>query len=70
MRIDQRLPDIALRPFIDRYWSWESAGTSPTLLPLMPGPGGMEIFFHFHTPCVRSECAPRALAARSYCITL
>lgn len=51
MHIDHRLPDPALRPFIDRYWSWEQTSRPPpALLPLMPGPGGMEIFFHFHTP--------------------
>jgi AraC-like DNA-binding protein len=64
MRIDHRLPDIPLRPFIDRYWSWQSTGTPPTLLPLMPGPGGMEIFFHFHTPFVRSDGAANARPVR------
>jgi AraC-like DNA-binding protein len=58
MRIDHRLPDVALRPVIDRYWSWEhTSRPPPALLPLMPGPGGMEIFFHFHTPFAHQSAA-------------
>ncbi|CAB3755610.1 MULTISPECIES: helix-turn-helix domain-containing protein [Burkholderia] len=54
MRVDHRLPAAPLRALIDRYWSWDGAGMpSPALLPVMPGPGGMEIFFHFHAPFER-----------------
>lgn len=44
-------PAIALRPVIDRYWAWKQApGEHPPLMPLWPGPGGIEIFFHFGEP--------------------
>jgi len=67
MLIDHRLPDVALRPFIDRYWSWEHTSHSPpALLPLMPGPGGMEIFFHFHTPFARQSTPDSPLARLPY----
>lgn len=48
MKVTHRRPAAPLRGVIDRYWSWES-GEAPRLplLPMMPSPGGMEIFFHF-----------------------
>jgi len=42
------LPHPALRGVIDRYWSW--AGAPAPLLPLVPGPGGLELFFHHRQP--------------------
>ncbi|RUL77550.1 helix-turn-helix domain-containing protein [Dyella choica] len=51
MRIAHRLPAPSLSLFVDRYWSWESdGGALLRLLPLMPSPGGLEIFFHYATP--------------------
>jgi AraC-like DNA-binding protein len=48
MKITHRRPAAPLRTIIDRYWSWESEHDTPLpLLPMMPSPGGMEIFFHF-----------------------
>ncbi len=61
MRHHHCRPCTELRPFIDRYWSWESAdGLVPPLLPLMPGPGGMEVFFHLGEPfvCQATPCRP------------
>lgn len=42
-----RRPHPALRPLIDRYWGWEApCGHAAPLMPLLPGPGGMELMFH------------------------
>jgi len=73
MRIDHRLPAAPLRAFIDRYWSWDGAGLpSPALLPVMPGPGGMEVFFHFHVPFERrsvdGECMQALPLAHVTCV--
>ncbi|KRE88691.1 hypothetical protein ASG87_08920 [Frateuria sp. Soil773] len=64
MRIVHRLPAPPLRAVVDRYWSWEGAET-PRLLPLMPGPGGLEVFFHYGAPFARRrddrvQALPRA----------
>jgi AraC-like DNA-binding protein len=54
MRITHRRPIAALQTAIDRYWGWDTRGaaggraaSAVRLMPLLPGPGGMEIFFHF-----------------------
>ncbi|VVE86255.1 helix-turn-helix domain-containing protein [Pandoraea bronchicola] len=54
MRITHRRPTAALQTAIDRYWGWDvraasgvRAASAVRLMPLLPGPGGMEIFFHF-----------------------
>ena len=60
MRVVHRLPAPPLRAVIDRYWSWE--GTDPLrLLPLMPSPGGLELFFHYGTPFALDERGARML---------
>ncbi|WP_266170011.1 AraC family transcriptional regulator [Dyella subtropica] len=56
MKIVHRLPAAPLRSVIDRYWSWEGADAL-RLLPLMPSPGGLEIFFHYGRPfAARNDC--------------
>lgn len=42
------LPPPALRPFVERLWSWESDGPVP-LPVLLPGTGA-ELVFHYRTP--------------------
>ncbi len=50
MRIRQSLPAPALRPYVDRYWSWESeAGEAFDLPTLLPGTGA-ELFIHYRRP--------------------
>ncbi|AVF39421.1 helix-turn-helix domain-containing protein [Pandoraea apista] len=54
MRITHRRPAAALQATIDRYWGWDTRSASGAnsalalpMMPLLPGPGGMEVFFHF-----------------------
>ncbi|MBK8479237.1 MAG: AraC family transcriptional regulator [Opitutaceae bacterium] len=42
------LPPPALRPFVERLWSWESDGPVPLPL-LLPGTGA-DLLFHYRTP--------------------
>lgn len=60
MRVVHHLPAAPLRPVIDRYWSWEGPDEL-RLLPLMPSPGGLELFFHYGTPFALDECGARRL---------
>ncbi|WP_176399122.1 helix-turn-helix domain-containing protein [Pandoraea sp. PE-S2T-3] len=69
LRITHQRPAAALQSTIDRYWGWDACGTPGTpaapavqLMPLIPGPGGMEIFFHFGEPFAAQSGArlPRA----------
>lgn len=60
MRVVHRLPAPPLRAVIDRYWSWEGADIL-RLLPLMPSPGGLELFFHYGTPFALDERGARML---------
>jgi AraC-like DNA-binding protein len=56
MRLSYCVPDRRLRFVIDRFWGWEAApGERPVLLPALPGPGGLEIFFHYHDGFVRTD---------------
>lgn len=49
-RTFQALPTPALRPFIDRYWGWDSTQAEPVVLPcLLPGTGA-ELYFHYRSP--------------------
>lgn len=60
MRVVHHLPAPPLRAVVDRYWSWE--GTDALrLLPLMPSPGGLELFFHYGTPFALDERGARRL---------
>lgn len=58
------LPAPELRPFIDRYWSWE--GEAGAALPMMLPGTGAELFFHIGEPFLMGgpgaipERAPRA----------
>jgi len=50
MNIFNLIPAVALRPFIDRFWGWESAPPETVQLPtLLPGTGA-ELYFHFGAP--------------------
>lgn len=50
MRTFHLRPIAPLRPYIDRFWGWESAAGETVPLPtLLPGTGA-EVFFHFRTP--------------------
>jgi AraC-like DNA-binding protein len=52
-------PSPQLRPYIDRYWSWEGTQPLPALLP--PGTGS-ECIFHYGSPyLLDGKEAPRAL---------
>lgn len=43
-------PSLALRPYIDRLWGWESSVGEPVQLPtLLPGTGA-ELYFHYGQP--------------------
>ncbi|WP_417067058.1 helix-turn-helix domain-containing protein [Niveibacterium terrae] len=55
------LPAPELRPFIDRYWSWE--GGSGDALPMMLPGTGAELFFHIGEPFLMG--APGALPDRA-----
>ncbi|MGO4702384.1 helix-turn-helix domain-containing protein [Dyella sp. 2RAB6] len=60
MRAVHRLPAPPLRAAIDRYWSWD--GADPLrLLPLMPSPGGLEVFFHYGAPFALDDAGARPL---------
>jgi AraC-like DNA-binding protein len=60
MRVVHRLPAPPLHAAIDRYWSWE--GADPLrLLPLMPSPGGLEVFFHYGLPFALDDQGARPL---------
>lgn len=50
VQVEYRRPAPALRRYIDRYWRWHACGDAMPLLPIMPGPGGMELFFHRAAP--------------------
>lgn len=52
MRVNHRRPAPPLDAAIDRYWSWclGEDGVPAAMLPSMPGPGGMEVFFHLGQP--------------------
>lgn len=58
------LPAPELRPFIDRYWSWE--GEAGAALPMMLPGTGAELFFHLGEPFLMGgpgaipDRAPRA----------
>lgn len=43
-------PPAALRPFVERLWSWESAG--PVALPLLLPGTGADLLFHYAVPFV------------------
>lgn len=60
MRVVHRRSAPPLRAVIDRYWSWEG-NDALRLLPLMPSPGGLEIFFHYGTPFALDERGARML---------
>lgn len=60
MRVVHHLPASPLRAIVDRYWSWEGADAL-RLLPLMPSPGGLELFFHYGTPFALDEHGTRRL---------
>ena len=48
-------PQAALRPYIDRYRSWQSRGNTEHRLPfLIPGTG-VELIFHQYDPFVHSS---------------
>lgn len=50
MNIFNRLPTDELRPFIERFWGWESTSPKVISLPtLLPGTGA-ELYFHYGTP--------------------
>ncbi len=49
-RGEQAFPCQALRPFVDRYWTWEAGSSQSTLQPrFFPGTG-MELIFHYGPP--------------------
>ncbi|WP_342234521.1 AraC family transcriptional regulator [Inquilinus sp. OTU3971] len=44
-------PPPRLQPYIDRIWGWETGlGERLDILPVFPGPGGAELFFHYGAP--------------------
>lgn len=50
LHTDTARPHPALRPYIDRYWSWETAPGETVALPrLLPGTGA-ELFLHHGQP--------------------
>lgn len=62
MRTYSARPHPALRPYIDRYWSWEAAPGEVIALPrLLPGTGA-ELFLHHGRPfcCEDSTVLPPA----------
>jgi len=60
MRVVHHPPAAPLHAAIDRYWSWE--GADPLrLLPLMPSPGGLEVFFHYGVPFALDDEGARPL---------
>lgn len=62
-------PHPALRPYIDRYWSWEAAPGERIALPrLLPGTGA-EVFLHHRQP-FRSENGAALPAAHMLCVRL
>lgn len=64
MNIFNLIPAVALRPFIDRFWGWESASPDMVQLPtLLPGTGA-ELYFHFGAPfrVAAGGDAPRILS--------
>ncbi len=55
-----RLPHPALRDIVDRYWGWNGTPhDAKPWLPLMPGPGGLELFFHHRRP-FRAQWQPES----------
>lgn len=63
MRTFSLAPHPLLRPYVDRFWSWECGRDESIALPvLLPGTGA-EIFFHYSTPFqyVTDTTAPAAL---------
>lgn len=73
-------PAAALRPYIDRYWSWQAAPGEVVALPLLLPGTGAEVYFHAgeafslaasdeplpaaHLLCLRSDTLALAAAAR------
>jgi AraC-like DNA-binding protein len=55
------LPAPELRPFIDRYWSWE--GEAGAALPMMLPGTGAELFFHIGEPFLMG--GPGAIPGRA-----
>jgi len=55
VKTDYRLPTASLRPLIARYWRWQVGALPWPLLPVMPGPGGMEVFFHVGAPFLQHD---------------
>jgi AraC-like DNA-binding protein len=69
MRVNYCVPDPRLWSVIDRFWGWEAApGERPALLPAMPGPGGLEIFFHYHDGFVRTDTLRTMPRAQVLCV--
>ncbi|WP_296227753.1 helix-turn-helix transcriptional regulator [Ralstonia sp. UBA689] len=69
MRTHTARPHPALRPYIDRYWSWEAEHGETIALPrLLPGTGA-ELFLHHGQP-FRSEDGAALPPAHLLCVRL
>lgn len=44
------LPSLELRPYIDRYWFWETENNESVELPSIYAGTGTEFCFHYHNP--------------------
>lgn len=69
MQTQMARPHPALRPYIDRYWSWEATPGERIALPrLLPGTGA-EVFLHHRLP-FRSESGAALPAAHMLSVRL
>lgn len=69
MQTQMARPHPALRPYIDRYWSWEAAPGERIALPrLLPGTGA-EVFLHHRQP-FHSESGAALPSAHMLCVRL
>lgn len=62
MKWSALIPSPPLRPWVNRYWSWQEEANMP---PLLPGTGG-ELFFWYQQPVgITSAIAPESACSRS-----